>query len=148
MVINFSLTLPRDEVSVPVVRRICRTALADLGVKPPCIEDIVLAVTEACTNVLKHAHANQDAYEVTVEVNSSNCEIRILDRGGGFDYGSHGHEEAHGSAESGRGIFLMKALVDKVDFLSMPDDGTVVRLQKGLELDEASVLHKVAGASA
>ena len=148
MVINFSLTLPRDEVSVPVVRRICRTALADLGVKTPCIEDIVLAVTEACTNVLKHAHANDEAYEVTVEVNNSNCEIRVLDRGAGFDHGSHGHDEAHGSAESGRGIFLMKALVDKVDFISEPQDGTVVRLQKGLELEDASVLRKLAATPA
>lgn len=147
MVITFSLSLPRDEASVPVVRRLCRGALNDLGVERACVADIELAVTEACTNVLKHAEDNSDAYEVTVEIAETDCTIRVIDSGAGFDPAEKGREEALVGAESGRGIHLMRALVDNVRFISRPEEGTIVHLEKELELTETSVLGRLAPTS-
>lgn len=144
MVITFTLCLPRDEASVPVVRRLCKNALDDLGVKEECIADIELAVTEACTNVLKHAHGPGDDYEVTVELNDTDCTIRVIDSGAGFDHATKGNEAALSGAENGRGIHLIRALVDNVKFISRPEEGTIVHLEKSLELTEASILKRLA----
>ena len=140
MEISFSLCLPRDEASVPVVRHLCRDALMKLGVEEGCVSDIEVAVTEACTNVLDHAQGTDDEYEVNVEVNHATCEIRIIDTGTGFDHNGAGREMSAGSAESGRGIFLMRAMVDDLSFLSEPERGTMVHLVKKLELVEGSLL--------
>jgi serine/threonine-protein kinase RsbW len=140
VVITFALSLPRDEASVPVVRHICRDALEALGVTRSCTEDIELAVTEACTNVLKHARGSREDYDVSVEIDEENCAIRVVDSGGGFDHATTGDEEAQGSAEGGRGIHLMRALVDSVSFVSKAHDGTTVHLEKALELTAGSLL--------
>ena len=142
MEIAFKLSLPRDEVSVPVVRHISRDALLKLGVDQTCVSDIELAVTEACTNVLNHADGTDDLYEVNFEVNEELAHIRIVDTGRGFDDGQI--ELSSDSAESGRGIFLMKALVDDLKFVSEPEKGTVVHLVKKLQIEEGSILHTLA----
>jgi serine/threonine-protein kinase RsbW len=144
--IIFSLSLPRDEASVPVVRHICRDALRNLGVHRVSIEEIEVATSEACTNVLKHVAGSQDSYEVSVEVNDARCEIRVIDTGYGFDYSTledFGHTHVDPDAEGGRGIFLMRAMVDSIRFTSEPEQGTIVHLTKNLELEEHSVLRRL-----
>ena len=142
MTIVFTLCLPRDQASVPVVRHLLHSSMEKLGVEDECLSDMELAVTEACTNVLQHATGPDDDYEVAVEVNETMCEISVTDGGAGFDHGAL-RENASDSAESGRGIQLMKALVDKVQFLSRPQAGTIVHLVKELELRDNSVLRSL-----
>jgi serine/threonine-protein kinase RsbW len=142
MRISFTLRLPRDELSVPIVRHICRSALRELGVEGTCLGDIELAVTEACTNVLKHAQGNNLEYEVEVEVNEDACEIRVIDAGLGF-FSTDAFTPASGSAEAGRGLHLMRALVDDLQFISQPEQGTIVHLAKHLELRDDSILQKL-----
>lgn len=143
MNIVFSLNLPKDATSVPVVRHISREALSSLGVGDVCISEIEVALSEACTNVLKHVAGTEEAYEVKVEVNERVCEIRVIDTGTGFDHESEGRVHADHAAEGGRGIFLMRAMVDNIEFTSTPESGTVVCLTKKLELDDDSVLSKL-----
>ena len=51
--------------------------------------------------------------------------------------------DAEPSAEDGRGIQLMRALVDEVTFTSRPQVGTVVHLEKQLSWSEGSVLQRL-----
>ena len=46
---------PRDATSVPLTRRVLDAALASLGVTEDCRADVRLALSEACTNVVRHA---------------------------------------------------------------------------------------------
>ncbi len=145
---RFTLCLPRDEASVPVVRHVCRDALKLLGVAEDCVAQIELAVTEACTNVLRHVQETEEEYEVSVNVNETQCDIRLLDTAGSiFDHDSHGRSEAHPEAEGGRGIFIMRAMVDELKFVSEPETGSVVHLVKKLELNEDSILRRLAQAA-
>jgi serine/threonine-protein kinase RsbW len=73
-------------------------------------------------------------------VNEKTCEIRIVDTGRGFDHADVGLVTSSNTAESGRGVFLMRALVDNLDFVSEPEQGTVVRLVKSLTLKPGSML--------
>ena len=115
-----------------------------LGVGEECVAQIELAVTEACTNVLRHVEGTDAEYQVNVIVNETRCEIRLVDTAGRiFDHEEAGREEAHPEAESGRGIFLMRAMVDELKFVSEPEKGSVVHLVKKLELKEDSILRKL-----
>lgn len=137
-----SLCLPRDEMTIPVARHICRHALEDLGVEAECSSDIEIALTEACANVLKHS-GGEDQYEVRLSVDDEACVIRVVDTGRGFD--ASNLQAASPNDESGRGITLIKALVDSVKFESKPEDGTVVRLEKRLEFTPGSAMKRITG---
>jgi serine/threonine-protein kinase RsbW len=141
MEINYGLRLPREVATVPVVRGLIRTALAELRVRPSCVADVALALTEACANVVEHASDADDEFEVRVQIDSTTCQIRVIDTGGGFDHAAIGTEMPNTDAERGRGIVLMQALVDNVRFESLPEDGTVVHLVKALELEDDSPLY-------
>jgi len=138
--IKLTLALPRDELSVPVARNVLRQAMDALGVERETTADIEVALTEACTNVLDHAH-EADEYEVSAGIDGEMCVIEVIDRGAtAFDGSQHGLADAETEAEEGRGIQLMRALVDKVEFESRPQVGTVVHLEKRLEWHDASVI--------
>jgi serine/threonine-protein kinase RsbW len=88
--IKFTLELPRDALSIPVVRRVLNSSMRTLGVAEECLSDIGVALTEACTNVLDHA-AVDDEYEVVAGLDDTVCVIDVIDRGRGFDADHLGH---------------------------------------------------------
>jgi serine/threonine-protein kinase RsbW len=145
MQINYSLVLPRDALTVPIVRRLCRGAMLELGVCVADINDVSLAVTEACANVIDHASkGREEEYEVTVAISEEQCDVRIVDTGGGFTEEDLLAARAKGiQGERGRGIQLMEALVDIARFESKPEDGTIVHLQKRLELEDDSLFRQL-----
>jgi serine/threonine-protein kinase RsbW len=110
-----------------------------LGVSSSCRSDVALALTEACANVVQHA-AGVTEYEVTVALGPDTCHIRVVDTGQGIPAGADGGEMPDPDYDRGRGIALMHRLVDRIDFDSQPEDGTVVHLEKTLELDDHSLL--------
>ena len=139
MEIRYSLRLPRDVVTVPLVRTICRDAMHRLGVTPECQGDVALALTEACANVVQHAEGVNE-YEVVIEFCGGLCHIRVIDNGAGIDISDSGRTESVLDQDSGRGVVLMRLLVDRIAFESRPEDGTVVHLQKRLDLEEGALL--------
>jgi len=124
------VSLPRDNQSIPLSRHIVMDALRELGVAEDCINDIAVAQSEACTNVIDHSGPG-DEYEVKVEICDDRCVISVVDAGRGFDSTQISSANDLG-AERGRGIQLMRALVDEVHFLSDSESGTAVRLEKAL----------------
>ena len=141
MEIKVTLALPRDELSVPIVRNILKGSLATLGVTDDCISDIEIALSEACSNVLQHA-AGKEEYEVACGIDGTLCLIEVVDRGVGFEDGDKGFEQ-NMTAENGRGIALMRALVDKVRFEQKTGDGTIVHLEKQLVWHEGAALTRL-----
>jgi serine/threonine-protein kinase RsbW len=140
MQISLSLTLPRDEHTIPMSRHIVHHALDEVGAVQECIDDIAIAQTEACANVVHHSGPG-DKYEVRVDIDNEKCVIRVIDTGRGFDWQSltDGHDTSKDmSAERGRGILLMRALVDEVRFVSKPEAGTIVHLEKALSFTDES----------
>ena len=122
--------------------------LADaLGTTVRIENDVKVAVTEACTNVLKHARSVLEEYEVELTIDRDRVSIRIKDAGGGFDHAAVARifddaqaRQLDATEESGRGIILMRALVDELEFSSEPEAGTVVHLTKTVVLTKDSPL--------
>lgn len=133
MRVELVLCLPRDDSTVPVLRHIAACALRELGVVPDVIDDVALALTEACANVVRHSGVD-DEYEVRLSVEDQWCEISVVDTGHGFDSSSLAVAMAGSAEEQGRGLALMQALVDDVRFESRPEAGTVVHLVKQIPL--------------
>ena len=133
-----SVFLPRDRATIPVSRHIVREALREIGVDEDCAHDVAIAQSGACTNVVDHSGPG-DEYEVSVEIDGELCTIRVVDTGQGFDERVVEEDRAAVDAERGRGIQLMKALVDRVHFRSDAGMGTAVHLEKTLHFREGAV---------
>jgi serine/threonine-protein kinase RsbW len=133
--ISLTLRLPRDRVSVPVVRHLTEYALGEVGADPNDAHDVELALAEACANVLTHAGPG-DIYDVEVIIGPYNCVIRVVDVGAGYDTAAVTGQMSGADAESGRGIALMRSLMDNVRFTSEPERGTVVQLVKSLRFND------------
>lgn len=91
--------------------------------------NIMIAVTEAVNNAIKHGNANDKAKNVSLALSLDESMIRFVvkDEGEGFDYENLPDPTSPENIEKlgGRGIFLMKHLSDEVDF---KDNGRVVEL--------------------
>lgn len=142
MRMTLELDLPRDSLTIPLARHLARNAMREIGVHEESISDVEVALTEACTNVLDHSGPG-DAYQVEFTIDGHACSIRIIDVGDGFDSTDAGTIQAAEGAESGRGIALMRALVDQVHFESGDETGTVVILHKNLVYAEDSPANKL-----
>ena len=129
--IALTLLLPRDELTVPLTRHLLHQCLNELRVDDDCAHDIEVALSEACANVVDHSGVGTE-YEVEVCVRDRSATIKIVDTGHGFDADKLGSAEHDLSDEHGRGVSLMRALVDQVRLESHPEAGTVVHLDKSL----------------
>ncbi len=162
--VRFCLVFPRETLSIPVMRRVLGETLSRLGVDESSVADLLLAVTEACTNVLRHAGPGRK-YEVVVKVGKNRCVLQVLDNGRGIESDQlriarrahlrrppvrpvplRGRKAAVRGTdvqqlpESGRGLAIMRACVDDVSLRSGPGQGTVVQLRKRIELRDDAPL--------
>jgi serine/threonine-protein kinase RsbW len=130
MDIAFTVTLPVDTDSVPFVRGLCRQALEHLRIPQPAIDEVALALTEACANVVQHSGGDAH-YEVGVAIDDSRCRITVWDDGQGLDpRATPNTATGRELAEGGTGLLLMQALVDRLDFRHDPDGRHRVTLEK------------------
>ncbi|MEV4177375.1 MULTISPECIES: ATP-binding protein [unclassified Nonomuraea] len=126
---TIALRLPRDAASVPLIRQMLDGTLRSLGVEPQIRDDIELMLTEACSNVIKHA-APSDDYTVSASVHDHLCIIKVVDTGNGFDPRKLVIPDP--GSEHGRGLQIMRALADDIRFTNRQEHGAVVCLEKRL----------------
>src|SRR5688572_656588 len=91
--------------------------------------NIMIAVTEAVNNAIKHGNASDKSKNVSLSLSldESLLKFTIKDEGSGFNYENLPDPTAPENLEKlgGRGIFLMKHLSDEVDF---KENGRIVEL--------------------
>ena len=131
MNIEFRVRLPVDAQSVPLVRGLLRQALEHFGVVESGIQEIVLALTEACANVVQHAGEHEE-YQVDIAIDDEVCRISVLDDGDGFDPEATAVAQERSPLDPGRGLLLMRALVDRLAFVQDEDGRHRVTLEKRL----------------
>ena len=82
--VEFCLVFPHEALSVPVMRRVLGDTLRRLGADEDGVSDLLLAVTEACTNVLKHGTPGP-RYEIVARIGQRGCLIQVLNDERGLD---------------------------------------------------------------
>jgi serine/threonine-protein kinase RsbW len=113
------------------MRQVLGDTLRRLGVDEDSVADILLAASEACTNVIQHAARSVGDYVVATTVDTARCRIEIIDSGG--EVCRHpARQRVAPTSESGRGFEVMRACVDDVRLCSAPGRGTIVILDKVL----------------
>ncbi len=93
------------------------------------IYDIITAVGELCDNAIEHGRSERGV-EVEYSMTATEFRVEVTDFGPGFDPRGRGDEPPDVFAESGRGIFLMKSLMDTLQIDSAPGRGTRIVMGK------------------
>lgn len=84
--VKFCLVFPHEALSVPVMRHVLGDTLRGLGADDDGVADLLLAVTEACTNVLKHGGPGR-SYEIVASVGRGGCLVQVVNSGRGIEPG-------------------------------------------------------------
>jgi serine/threonine-protein kinase RsbW len=133
--IKMVLYLPRDTASVPVSRQVLDGCLETLGVTPDTRADIALALTEACANVVLHAGPG-DEYEVEARARNGQCVIEVVNTAGVDGRSAPvvlSDEPVPITAEHGRGLKIIDAVVDNLQLTGNEREGTSVHFEKRLD---------------
>ena len=83
VVVKLCLVFPREALSVPVMRHMLGDALRGLGADDDELAELLLAVTEACTNVVRHGGPGR-RYEVVASLGQRGCRIEVQNTWQGF----------------------------------------------------------------
>ena len=101
------------------------------------VEDLKTAIAEACINAMEHGNNLDETQSVGVilSMGSDSLEVRVLDKGSGLqkpggrtavpDIDKKMHEL---EAARGMGMFLIESLVDEVEWVSSPPEGSYARM--------------------
>jgi serine/threonine-protein kinase RsbW len=126
---RFERSLPLDVSALPGARQQLRAFLYDLDLENTVVEAILLCVQEACKNAVRFSGRSKGIHlSVTIEDGAVHAVVR--DYGGGFDHSLMTHEAPDPLRDSGRGLFLIHALMDRVEIHRSA--GTEVRMCKEL----------------
>jgi serine/threonine-protein kinase RsbW len=129
--VQLELVVPAVAENIPLVRHAVAGFLEGHGVARETASDMLLAVTEACTNVVQHAYRDEDGggadqIEVVAERSEDLVTIAVRDRGGGF-------APRIDSPGLGLGLPVIAALTQTVEIRPMPPSGTEVVMTFGLD---------------
>ena len=115
---------------------LCRLALTGLArgraLDPEVLADLKLAITEACSNSIRHAYdeGRVGTVEVRYELSADRLSVEVLDEGSGFDPEVK-RMDPDELDEGGLGIAIIRALVDELDIESN-GSGSALRFTKFL----------------
>lgn len=148
---GMSMRIPSGPEWVRVVRLAVLGVASRMKFSYDDVEDIKLAVSEACNNAILHARAhavgNGEPHEVEIEITPFPDRLEICVADGGRvpapgiaaprrphvltkDGAAAGDVVTDDLRESGLGLFLMQSLMDDVQHLTGEDHNTEVRLTK------------------
>lgn len=123
MTVQLSLILPRRRQAVGEARRFTTTVLDELGAAAEHIEAIALALSEACTNAVEHADGH-DTFTLSIGCDADSVRVSVTSPGV-FEPTSHALEMPDVTSLRGRGIPLMRKLMDEFEVRSSGDSTTV-----------------------
>ncbi|RKG73834.1 ATP-binding protein [Corallococcus terminator] len=125
------------ESRLPFIERVTAALgpfLREQGFADAAAEHVKLAVAEAVANAIQHGNQGRVArrVEVTFESREDRLTVSVRDEGPGFDAALLPDALApqHLLKPSGRGVLLMRTLMDSVEFSTHPQGGQVVHLSK------------------
>jgi serine/threonine-protein kinase RsbW len=130
-----SVRLDVDPRSVAIARDTCAATLRRIGVAEECIDHLTLAVAEACANVVEHSSLSNEVFDIRIDVVGSWCHIDVVDRGRGFDPTTISFEMPPVPSARGRGMGIMRRVVDDVVVTTAEGAGTRVLLSKRLTFE-------------
>lgn len=128
----YSLEIPSDPKEVIEVERFLEKVNHKLGLDEMTFNKLLVATTEAVNNGIIHGNKRNPAKKVVlqIEVNSRLLVVRVRDEGEGVDVETLPDPLAEENLlrENGRGVFLMRSLMEDVGFEKL-DNGWEVTMK-------------------
>ncbi|SDC16930.1 serine/threonine-protein kinase RsbW [Pelagirhabdus alkalitolerans] len=141
------MKLPAKPEYVGVIRLSVSGIANRMGFTYEDIEDLKVAISEAMTNATEHAYEASEEGEVTIGfgVYEDRLEVMVADHGGSFSLKEikegigpyQQSEQIENLREGGFGLFLIDALMDKVEIRN--DYGVIVLMTKNLPINEVDI---------
>ena len=97
------------------------------------IEDLKVAISEACTNAIKHSL--DERFIIIYSIIENGLTIEVIDNGKGYDRSSVSEPDINNLKEGGMGLFIIEALMDEVTVESQEGKGTSIKMTKYLGVD-------------
>ena len=120
------------------IREFINSAAAEAGLSRDAIDNIILAVDEACTNIIKHAYKYFPDGKIILshKTDKKTFTIEIIDYGKSFEPGLVPNPDLQKYYDEkrvgGLGMYLMKTLMDEVKYTSVPGKFNQVSLSKNI----------------
>jgi serine/threonine-protein kinase RsbW len=128
---TIELRLPCKAEWVGVARLAVAGVASRLNFSVEDVDDLKLAVAEACTNCIQHA-SDSDEVRIACAVYGDRLVVTVEDHGKGFD-GRGVTPKALGEPKvGGLGVFLIRTLMDDVSYEVDPKNGTKLIMTKHL----------------
>jgi len=128
------LDVPADPPAMFIVRALVDKISSTIGFEAEETDKLVLAVDEACTNVIRHAYGNSGdgRIVITFSLGPDCIEIVIRDFGSGADPATFQGRDLAEIRPGGLGIHFIKSAVDKIEYHTPPGGGTLLRMIKSI----------------
>ena len=133
-----NLTIPNELDYLPVVLDYVRTLAKLAGFESREYTEMEIATEEAVTNVIKHAFApgEKGSFDIRCEIQATSMMVAVCDQGIPFDPSKVAEynpgENLDDMSAAGLGGYLMKNLVDQVEYINLGSAGKETRLIKNL----------------
>lgn len=134
---TIEIRIPCEPRFLSVVRLTVAGAAARAGLGVGEVDDLKVALSEACTNVIEHAYQEGAEHAcpsvlIRVQVRDGEMRIAVIDEGCGFDPKRlpKVEPEQRVREEGGLGIYLIHSLMDEVKIESAPGSGTKIIMVK------------------
>lgn len=135
---EIKLTIPAVSDYVAVARLAVSGVAARMNFSIDEIDDLKVAVSEACNNVVQHAFDETGTIDLTFRVHPHLLEIIVKDFGKGFDVANIKSKKHDGVSETdsdtqfglGLGLTFIKSLMDTSEVTSVLGSGTTVSMTK------------------
>jgi len=120
------------------VREFVSTGARKFGFSDEDVSKIALAVDEACTNIIRHAYRSDPTKNISVTIKGRNGTFEVAIRDSGAEFDPAGvpspdmQEYLTQYRRGGLGMYLMKSLMDKIEYEINPGMPNEVRLIKYL----------------
>lgn len=130
------LKIPAASEFISIVRLAVSGIANRLEFSVEAIEDIKIALSEACTNVIQHAYHNpsDELIDIQFFLFPDHLDITVKDDGKGFNpedkATDKSNPEADGKFGLGLGLVFIKTLMDEAIVESVIGKGTIIRMKK------------------
>jgi serine/threonine-protein kinase RsbW len=95
------------------------------------LADLKLALTEACTNSVRHAYdGGEGTVEILYELHADRLVVEVTDSGEGFDHEQVAAADGDELVEGGLGIAIIRALADEIEIGGRNGGGSRLRFVK------------------
>ena len=131
------LTVPSDLRYLRVVRRSLEAVCRLHGFDDATTGSVVLASEEACSNICRHAYggARSGHIWITYRLCDDALEIEFVDEGKSFCPNAADQKDPSELRPGGRGLFLIREIMDDVTYQPRQPRGTRLRMRKCLPQD-------------